>query len=50
MVLKINGNSEIGAHVWSDLGYLICLRHMFISRVVIRVEKTYHSLYTLNIF
>ena len=25
MVLIVDGNSEIGAHVLSDLGYLICL-------------------------
>ena len=24
MVLVLDGHSEIGAHVWSDLGYLIC--------------------------
>ena len=26
MVLILDGNSEIGVHVLSDLGYLICLR------------------------
>ena len=29
MVLIIYGNSEIGAHVRSNLCYLICLRHSF---------------------
>ena len=29
-----DGNSEKGAHVWSDLGSLICLRHLFRSRAV----------------
>ena len=32
MVLILSGYSEIGAHVWSPLGYLICLRHLFRSR------------------
>ena len=27
MVLTLDGNSEIGAHVWNNLGYLISLRH-----------------------
>ena len=28
MVLILDGNSEeVGAGVWSDLGYAICLRH-----------------------
>ena len=31
MVLISNGNSEIGAHVRRDLGYLICLMHLFRS-------------------
>ena len=33
MVLRLYGNSEIGGHAWSRLGYLICLRHLFIDRV-----------------
>ena len=32
MVLISDGNPEIGVHMQSDLGYLICLRHLFISR------------------
>ena len=24
-IYQIDGNSEKGAHVWSDLGYLVCL-------------------------
>ena len=32
MVLILDGNSEIVAHVWRDFVYLICLRHMFKSR------------------
>ena len=26
MVLILDGNRKMGAHVWSDTGYLICLR------------------------
>ena len=32
MVLILDGDSVIGAPVWSNLGYLICLRHLFISQ------------------
>ena len=32
MVLILDGNSEIGAHVRSNLCYLIFLRHLIISR------------------
>ena len=31
----LDGDLEIGAHVWSDIGYLICSRHLFRSRAVI---------------
>ena len=31
MVLILDGNSEIIAYLWSDLGYLICLTHLFRS-------------------
>ena len=31
LVLIIDGNSVIGAYVWSHLVYLICLRHLFRS-------------------
>ena len=34
MVLILDGNSEIGAHVWSNLCYLICLRHLIRSKTV----------------
>ena len=34
MVLILDGNSEIGAHVGSNICYLICLRHLIRSRVV----------------
>ena len=40
----IDGNSERGAQASSHLGYLICLRHLFRARAVIKVffftEKT----------
>ena len=29
-----DGNSDIGANAWSDLGYLICERHLFTSTAV----------------
>ena len=32
MVSKLDGNSEIGAHVRSNLCYTICLRHLIIWR------------------
>ena len=34
MVLILDGNLEIGAHVGSNLCYLICFRHLIISRVI----------------
>ena len=34
MVLILEGNSEIGAHACSYMVHLICLRHLFRSRVV----------------
>ena len=53
MVL-IDGNSEIGAHVRSNLCYLICLRHLIRSRAVTNrisiSEKTYFALYVRNMF
>ena len=45
MVFILHGNSDIGAHVWSNTGYLICLRHLIRSRAVTNriffSEKTY---------
>ena len=32
MVLKLDGNSEVGAHTWRNLYYSICLRHLIRSR------------------
>ena len=34
MVLGLNGTSEKGAYVWSNLGYLICLSYLFRSTAV----------------
>ena len=34
LILISDGNSDIGAHVWSNICYLICLRHLFRSRAV----------------
>ena len=34
IVLIVDGISEVGTHVWSDLGYLNCLRHLFRSTEV----------------
>ena len=34
MVLIIDGNSEIGAHIKSKLCYLICIRHLIRPRTV----------------
>ena len=33
VILILDGNSEMGAHVWSNLGYQICLRHLYTSKV-----------------
>ena len=37
MLLVLDGNSEIGANVWSYLGRLICLRHLFRWRAVTQI-------------
>ena len=51
--LVLDGNSEIVAHVGSDIGYLICLRHLIRSRAVTNQfffsEKTYFPLCVRNI-
>jgi len=53
MVLILNGNSEIGADVWIDLGYLICPRHLFKLRAVTDMkyffsEETYCAQHVLR--
>ena len=35
MVLILDGNLEIGAHVWRDLDYLNCVSHLSRSKAVI---------------
>ena len=45
MALKLIGNSEVGAHIRSNLWYLICLRHWIesshISYFIFNSEKTF---------
>ena len=48
MVLICDGNSEIGAHVESNLCYLICLRHLIRSKAV--TNRIYFSPETLFFF
>ena len=38
LVLILYGNSGMGAHLWSDLSYLICLRHLLRSRAVTKID------------
>ena len=47
MVPLLDGSSDIGAHVRSNLYNLICLRHLNRSRIVTNLlfsEKTYYTL------
>ena len=39
MALILHGNSELCAHIWSALRYLICLRHLFL------IETSHKSLF-----
>ena len=55
IVLILDSNSGIGTHVRSDLGYLICLRHLFRSRAVtnlifLSLENTYFPSCVRNMF
>ena len=54
MVFILDGNSDIGAHVWrGDLGYLICLRHSFRWREVanlILLSEFFSSSFSHNRF
>ena len=43
MVLILNGNSEIGPHVMSNLRYLNCSRHLIRSRAATNVRKDRYS-------
>ena len=40
MVLKLDCSSEIGAHMWGDLGYLIWLFNLFRSRTVTHQKRS----------
>ena len=40
MVLDLDGNSEMGAHVGSNFSYFICFRHLINSRSV--TNRTFH--------
>ena len=42
MVFILDGNSEIGAHWWGDLGCLFCWRHLFWS-ISVTTHKSYFS-------
>ena len=39
MVPMLGDNSEVGAHVWCDLEYLICLRHLYRSKEVKKEQR-----------
>ena len=41
MVFILDGNSEIDAHGWIDLGYEISLRHLFKSITVKNLIKNF---------
>ena len=48
----LDGDLEIGAHVWSDIGYLICSRHLTIPRTVINLgffRKDLHTCATCSL-
>ena len=40
-VLMLDGNSEIGAYLWSEIGHLIGLRHSFRSTAVQNLKSIY---------
>ena len=49
MVLIVDGNSELGAHVGNNLWYLICLRHLIISRAVTnQISFSEKAIFTFN--
>ena len=43
MELILDGNFEIKAQVLTDLGYLICIRHLFRSRGVTNLNLLFHK-------
>ena len=44
MVLIPDGNSEIGVHVWSEIGILICIRYLFRSMVDTNLKLRFFSI------
>ena len=55
MFLILDGNTEIGAHVWSDLSFLICVRYLSRSRTDTNLmlsssEKNHFPSYVRNLF
>ena len=50
--MALDGNSDIGAQIWSNLLYLICLRNLIDSSpksdFFFLSEKTYFPLYVRN--
>ena len=55
MIIVLGGKSNIGAHVWSNIYYLACFRHLISSRAVTNrifssLENTYFPLCLRNIF
>ena len=53
IVLILDGNSEIGAHVRSNLRYSICFKHFIeswsISNLILFSVKTYFPSYVRNL-
>ena len=46
-MLILDGNSEIGAHFWREIGYLICLRHLIgavVNRISFLLKRVQHAL------
>ena len=41
MVLILDGNSDIDANVWSEIGHMNCLRHFHRSTAVGNQNKKY---------
>ena len=48
MVLILDGSSEIGAHVWRDLGVLIRLIHLWRSRAATNLKIFLHTCVTCS--
>ena len=55
VVLLLDGNSEIDAHVRINLGYLICLKHLFVyiessKNMNLSYREGLFPLYVCNMF